>query len=70
MNQFEDVEKVCQEKGCGAEFIWTAGEQKFMSQLKQEGKVEEVNPPKRCMECRAKKKAKYGDTNRRPVESY
>ena len=38
-------------KDCGADFIWTSGEQEF---YKQKGFT---NPPTRCPNCRAKKKA-------------
>jgi CxxC-x17-CxxC domain-containing protein len=38
-------------KDCGKAFVWTAGEQQF---YKDKGFT---NPPSRCPECRAKKKA-------------
>jgi hypothetical protein len=34
---------------CGAEFIFTAGEQNFFAER-------DLVPPKRCQECRAKRK--------------
>jgi hypothetical protein len=54
---FQDIEK--SEKSCvecGAGFIWTAGEQKFMSRLYDDGKIPYIIEPKRCPTCRAKKK--------------
>ena len=50
---YSDINLVC---GCGAEFIWTAGEQKFMQDLLDKGKIDMVRTPKRCQKCRAKKK--------------
>ncbi|GAB1475434.1 zinc-ribbon domain-containing protein [Bacillota bacterium] len=44
----EDKTLICQD--CGAEFIFTAGEQEF---YKEKGFT---NEPKRCKECRDKKK--------------
>ena len=46
---FKDREIVC---GCGVEFVWTAGEQKFMHELQAKGKIEVVQTPKRCSKCR------------------
>lgn len=59
--QLHDIEIRC---SCGNQFTWTAGEQKFMQSLLEEGKVDVINRPKRCPECRAQKKAKYGDKER------
>ena len=47
--EFEDKTLVCQD--CGKEFIFTAGEQAF---YKEKGLD---NEPKRCKECRDKRKA-------------
>ena len=47
--EFEDKKLVCQD--CGKEFIFTAGEQAF---YKEKGLD---NEPKRCKECRDKRKA-------------
>lgn len=58
---FQDIEKTCVE--CGAGFIWTAGEQKFMNRLYDEGKVQSVIEPKRCPACRAKKKERLERRN-------
>lgn len=56
MPEFYDIDITC---GCGASFIWTAGEQKFMEQLKEEGKIDQINKPKRCPNCRADKKRRF-----------
>lgn len=47
--EFEDKTLVCQD--CGKEFTFTAGEQTF---YKEKGLD---NEPKRCKECRDKRKA-------------
>lgn len=47
--EFEDKTLVCQD--CGNEFVFTAGEQAF---YKEKGLD---NEPKRCKECRNKRKA-------------
>ena len=47
--EFEDKTLVCQD--CGNEFVFTAGEQAF---YKEKGLD---NEPKRCQECRNKRKA-------------
>ena len=47
--EFEDKTLVCQD--CGNEFVFTAGEQEF---YKEKGLD---NEPKRCKECRNKRKA-------------
>ncbi len=47
--EFEDKTLVCQD--CGNEFVFTAGEQAF---YKEKGLD---NEPKRCKECRDKRKA-------------
>jgi hypothetical protein len=52
---------VCITCRCGKDFIWTGGEQSFMHDLVEDGKIQEFTQPKRCPECRAKKKARYGD---------
>ncbi len=49
MPSFQDQQLVC--KDCGNTFVWTAGEQEF---YQQKGFT---NPPTRCPDCRAKKKA-------------
>lgn len=43
---------------CGAEFIWTEREQIFFQTQ------ELVHEPKRCVSCRAKKRAKNAGTSR------
>ena len=50
---FNDIELRCVQ--CDSPFIWTKGEQAFMNDLFEKGKVSSVNTPKRCKECRAKK---------------
>jgi len=52
-NPYEDITLNCT---CGREFIWTAGEQAFMNDLYEKGKIAEVCAPKRCKECRLEKK--------------
>ena len=47
--EFEDKTLIC--KDCGKEFVFTAGEQAF---YKEKGLT---NEPKRCKECRDKRKA-------------
>ena len=47
--EYEDKTLVCQD--CGNEFVFTAGEQEF---YKEKGLD---NEPKRCKECRNKRKA-------------
>ncbi len=44
-----DKELICQEKNCNTAFIFTAGEQDF---FESKG----FSAPKRCPECREKKK--------------
>ena len=48
-SNFQDKTLTCRE--CGSEFVWTAGEQDFYQRKGFE------NPPFRCAQCRAKKKA-------------
>lgn len=56
---FEDKELNCTE--CGRDFIWTSGEQGFMNGLYESGKIKSVIEPKRCPDCRQKKKARYSN---------
>ncbi len=49
---FEDKALVCRE--CGAEFIFSAGEQEFFQEKGFQ------HPPSRCPECRAKRRASEG----------
>jgi len=66
--QFQDRELKC--LLCGEPFIWTSGEQVFITDLCQKGKLDEkrqdgsirtgkVVEPKRCKDCRMKKKLGY-----------
>jgi CxxC-x17-CxxC domain-containing protein len=49
-------------KDCGKQFVWTAGEQEFYQ------KKGFTNPPTRCPDCRAKKKASaYGPRQEFPI---
>jgi CxxC-x17-CxxC domain-containing protein len=68
MQQFQDQTLTCAD--CGQQFTWTASEQEFYQ------KKGFTNPPKRCPDCRAKKKAQFGDNrgggfhNAGPRQSY
>jgi hypothetical protein len=53
---YQDIQITCV---CGKEFDWTAGEQKFMNRLYEEGKVQSVVQPKRCPDCRIEKKKRF-----------
>ncbi len=50
-NQFEDINLVCL---CGESFVWGSGEQTFINDLLEKGKITSVQQPKRCAPCRAK----------------
>lgn len=54
---YKDIESICIE--CGKEFIWTEGEQSFMNQLLENKKIKNIVQPKRCKDCRMKRKEKY-----------
>lgn len=51
----EDKNLSCSD--CHIEFVWTEGEQSFMQGLYDDGKIQEIIPPKRCSDCRKKRKA-------------
>lgn len=59
-NEYEDVKFSC--VGCGSQVRWTAGEQKFLQNLIDDGKTNQdgtpitFTQPKRCKECRIKRK--------------
>ncbi|KKT20036.1 MAG: hypothetical protein UW07_C0019G0008 [Candidatus Nomurabacteria bacterium GW2011_GWF2_43_8] len=53
MNPYNDIELVCL---CGEPFVWSAGEQTFINDLYEKGKIPSVQQPKRCVPCRKKKK--------------
>ena len=55
---YEDEKLVCED--CGAEFVFTAGEQEFYAEKGL------VNKPKRCPECRKKRRI----NNRRHKKLY
>ena len=48
---------------CGAEFVWTAGEQQFFADKNFK------NEPKRCKECKNKRSARMGSQPRERVET-
>ena len=52
--QYQDINLTCV---CNSPFVWTRGEQLFINKLKDEGKIPSVQTPRRCLDCRAKKKA-------------
>lgn len=56
----EDKELTCCE--CTDGFVWTEGEQSFMQDLYDSGKIQEIIPPKRCIKCRQKRKASRRQT--------
>ncbi len=47
--EYKDITLTCRD--CGKEFVWTAGEQEFYAEKGF------TNPPARCKEDRAKRKA-------------
>ena len=53
IEEYKDIEIICL---CGESFIWSSGEQSFMNQLKEDGKISFVQTPKRCQPCRKKHK--------------
>lgn len=60
---FQDKQLICEHlldkdtgERCGKHFVWTKGEQAFMQDLFENGKIPEVVTPRRCRECRLKKK--------------
>lgn len=63
--EYQDIELTCQEKNCGKTFLFTAGEQDFMNGLMEDGKIQSVTAPKRCEDCRAKKRERFEKINQR-----
>lgn len=61
MNQYNDKELMCL---CGETFVWSIGEQEFLNDLKNNGKIAEVVPPKRCFSCRQKKKQQQNQSSK------
>jgi hypothetical protein len=64
--EFQDKTFTC--IACGSTSVWTAGEQQFIQDLKEKGKLDErmpdgsirageIKPPKRCADCRKKRNA-------------
>jgi len=47
-------------KDCGKEFLFTEGEQQFYAEKGF------TNEPTRCKDCRAAKKARFNNDNRKP----
>lgn len=58
---YHDITITC---ACGEQFVWTAGEQEFMNDLLEKGKIQEVKQPKRCKECRLEHKRRKADQER------
>ena len=50
-----DIELDCRD--CGIPFVWNAGEQRFYAER-------QISQPKRCKECRIRKKASYAMAER------
>lgn len=50
MNPYENIELVC--VACKNPFTWTSGEQEFLNDLAQKGKINAVIQPRRCSACR------------------
>jgi hypothetical protein len=44
-------DKKIQCNSCGAEFVWSVGEQQSMLRKYQEGIFQSFNPPKKCKQC-------------------
>lgn len=53
MSGFKDVVLVCVERRCGMEFTWSVRDQEFYAR-------QGYDPPKRCPECRQRRKAERG----------
>jgi len=62
MENLSDIKIQCID--CKTSFLFTIGEQEFMQGLKNDGKIASVNAPKRCGDCRQKKKERYEKMNR------
>ena len=60
--KYADKWITCQERTCGKDFLLEAGWQEFMHKLELDGKVDKEGKPivycepKRCPDCRAKRK--------------
>ncbi|HLD01651.1 MAG TPA: zinc-ribbon domain containing protein [Patescibacteria group bacterium] len=59
---FQDQQLQCRD--CGNQFTWTASEQEFYQQKGFN------NPPVRCKDCRAKKKAQMNGGDNRERQSF
>lgn len=51
---YQDKEFVC--ALCSEPFLWTSGEQSFLNDLMEKGKINFITPPKRCQPCRQKRR--------------
>ena len=49
-----DIQLTCVK--CQRIFTWSAGEQNFLNSLVAQSKLPEVIQPKRCLDCREKRK--------------
>lgn len=56
-SMYQDIQKQCVE--CGSNFDWSIGEQKFVNRLHEEGKIQSIVEPKRCADCRKKKRERF-----------
>ncbi len=56
-SNYQDIEKICVQ--CKRQFTWTSGEQIFINQLHDEGKIQSVTKPKRCLDCRKQRKEQF-----------
>lgn len=68
----EDKEITCIDYGknpeCQGTFVFTAREQEKFASMVDERTNQPFQPPKRCIPCRAIKKAKFADKDRRDRE--
>ena len=48
---------------CNLPFAWTSGEQSFLNDLLQKGKINSITPPKRCAPCRQKRQQENNNFN-------
>lgn len=62
--EYKDIQLTCL---CGEPFVWEAGEQKFLNDLASDGKIPSVQVPKRCVDCRRKKR-ELRDANKNQTE--
>lgn len=60
MSDYQNIEVTCV---CGVVFDWTPGEQTFLNDLVSAGKIQSVQQPKRCVDCRRKRKEERNDSD-------